>query len=272
MTTTLGASVAEARALFAAAGLPDSAIEARLLIGGLLGLSSTEVFVGGDRVLDGEELERIGKAVARRLKREPVHRILGAREFHGMDLKISRETLEPRPDTEVLVESLLPHVRQIVAARGAARLLDLGTGTGAIILALLKECPKASGIGSDISEDALETAAENAARLGLSDRFSAIHSRWFEKIGGAFRHNRVKSAVYKERCYPRTGTGSQGLRSPGRAGRRPRWAGRLSRNCRRCRRFPRTGRRDRRRDRVRSEGSRNRDLQLCRLHAGASSA
>ncbi len=183
---TLGAAVADARAQFAAAGLPDAAIEARLLLGGLLGLSSTEVFTGGDRVLTGDERALIEKAVARRLKREPVHRILGSREFHGMDLLISRETLEPRPDTEILVESLIPHVGQIVAAKGAARLLDLGTGTGAIILALLKESPDASGIGSDISEDALNTATRNAQRLGLETRFDAVRSRWFDAITGRF--------------------------------------------------------------------------------------
>jgi release factor glutamine methyltransferase len=183
---TLGAAVADARARFAAAGLPDAAIEARLLLGGLLGLSSTEVFTGGERVLAGEEIELIENAVARRLKREPVHRILGSREFHGMDLLISRETLEPRPDTEILVETMLAHVGQIVAARGAARLLDLGTGTGAIILALLKENPDATGIGSDISADALNTAMRNAERLGLAARFTAVESRWFDAISGRF--------------------------------------------------------------------------------------
>ncbi|MCC2612176.1 peptide chain release factor N(5)-glutamine methyltransferase [Neorhizobium sp. Rsf11] len=184
--TTLSAAVTEARNRFSEAGLPDAAIEARLLIGGLLKLTSTEVFTGGDRVLTEDELARISNAVERRLKREPVHRILGSREFHGVDLLISKETLEPRPDTEILVDSVLPYLRQIVAAKGAARLLDLGTGTGAIILALLKESPETQGIGSDISEDALKTAAENAARLGLSERFEAIRSDWFENISGRF--------------------------------------------------------------------------------------
>lgn len=184
--TTLGSIVADARTRFSDAGLPDAAMEARLLIGGLLKLSSNEVFTGGDRVLtDGEQAE-IEKAVARRLKREPVHRILGSREFHGMDLKLSSETLEPRPDTEILVESLLPYVGQIVAAKGSAKLLDLGTGTGAIMLALLKENPQAHGIGSDISRDALATAVENAGRLGLSERFAAVQSSWFAEITGCF--------------------------------------------------------------------------------------
>ena len=182
----LGAAVAQARARFVAAGLPDAAMEARILIGGLLGLSSTEVFSQGERRMTEAELLRIADAVERRLNREPVHRILGHREFFGMDLVLSKETLEPRPDTEILVETLLPRMRQIVAEKGSAHILDLGTGTGAILLALLKECPQAQGLGSDISEDALSTARLNARRLGLDDRFQAVCSRWFEKISGGF--------------------------------------------------------------------------------------
>lgn len=184
--TTLAAVVAEARARLAACGLPDAAIESRLLIGGLLGLTSTQVFTGGDRVLTQAETAFIEKAIDRRLKREPVHRILGEREFHGITLKLSKETLEPRPDTEILVDTLLPHVRQIVASKGEVGILDLGTGTGAVVLALLKECPQAKGLGADISEDALRTSRENAARLGLSDRFGAIRSDWFQAIEGRF--------------------------------------------------------------------------------------
>jgi release factor glutamine methyltransferase len=186
----LDAAVAEARARFSAAGLAptpaDAAIEARLLIGGLLGLSSTEVFTGGDRLLTEAETAKVAAAIERRLKREPVHRILGSREFHGIELLISKETLEPRPDTEVLVETIVPHVRQIVAAKGSARILDLGTGTGAIVLSLLKACPQLTGTGSDVSEDALQTAGRNAERLGLADRFQAVRSDWYDEIDGRF--------------------------------------------------------------------------------------
>lgn len=183
--TTLGEAVADARARFSAAGFADAAIEARILIGGLLELSSTEVFVGGDREIAAASLAKIEDAVARRLKREPVHRILGKREFHGLDFLISKETLEPRPDTEVLVDSILDEARQFVGERDI-RILDLGTGTGAIILALLDGLPSATGIGSDISVDALNTAAENARRLGLEQRFQAVQSHWFDKIDGSF--------------------------------------------------------------------------------------
>lgn len=184
--TTLGALVGEARARFAAAGLPDAAIEARILIGGLLGLTHTEVFTGADRAVSAAERADIENAIARRLKREPVHRILGVREFHGMPMRLSRGTLEPRSDTEVLVDAMLPYARQVAAAKGAVRILDLGTGTGAILLALLKECPEATGLGADISADALQTAQANAAALGLQDRFEAVRSDWFQNIGQRF--------------------------------------------------------------------------------------
>lgn len=183
-STTLGEAVATLRARLLEAGFADAAIEARLLIGGLLQLSNTQVFVGGDRVLRAAEIEKIEEAIARRLKHEPVHRILGRREFHGLELLISSETLEPRPDTEVLVDSLIGCAQ--APQRQDIRILDLGTGTGAIILALLDALPEATGVGSDISADALATAQENARRLGLSERFSAVNSHWFDRIEGRF--------------------------------------------------------------------------------------
>ncbi len=139
-----------------------------------------------DHPVTREESARIAAMVERRAGGEPVHRILGYREFHGLDLLLSKETLEPRPDTEVLVDTLLPALKKNVADKGSARILDLGTGTGAICLALLKECPEATGVGSDISADALETAAKNAARNGLASRFETMRSDWFKKISGRF--------------------------------------------------------------------------------------
>ena len=182
--TTLGAALAEARAKFAAAGLADAAIEARLLLGGLLGLSNTEMFVGTDRELADGDRALIDEAVARRLKREPVHRILGRREFHGSPFLLSRETLEPRPDTETLVDSVVEFAAGLT--RNDIRILDLGTGTGAIILSILKELPDATGVGSDISDDALRTAAENARLIGVEQRFEPVQSDWFGRLSGRF--------------------------------------------------------------------------------------
>ncbi len=120
--------VRAARSRLAEAGLADAAIETRMLIGGLLGLDATEMFTGGDRILSESEVAKIDAALERRLKREPVHRILGARDFHGLHLTLSPQTLEPRPDTEVLVEAVLPHAWRIAAGEGRVDILDLGVG------------------------------------------------------------------------------------------------------------------------------------------------
>ena len=190
MSTTAEASVASAlaaaRKRLQTAGIADPLLDARLLIAEVVGFSLTDFVMKPDRAVTPKERARIAAMIERRANGEPVHRILGHREFHGLDLLLSKETLEPRPDTEVLVDTLLPALKKAVSAKGGARILDMGTGTGAICLALLKECPEATGIGSDISADALETAARNAARNDLGARFEAIRSDWFEKISGRF--------------------------------------------------------------------------------------
>lgn len=195
MTSRLDAVVRNARARFEAAGLPDAAFESRLLIGGLLGISATDVFTGGDRVLSEAELSVIDRAVTRRLEREPVHRILGAREFHGLRLSLSAETLEPRDDTEILVETVLPHLRRMAERERPVRLLDLGVGTGAIGLALLKSCPDAVVLGTDISGNALATAARNAQMNDVAGRYETRLSDWFSAITERF-HMIVSNPPY----------------------------------------------------------------------------
>ncbi|MCA2370776.1 peptide chain release factor N(5)-glutamine methyltransferase [Agrobacterium genomosp. 3 str. CIP 111-78] len=183
---TVSAELAAARKRLQMAGVADPLLDARLLIGEVIAFSLTDFVMKPDRPITREEQARIAAMIERRAGGEPVHRILGHREFHGLDLLLSKETLEPRPDTEVLVDTLLPALKEAVSHKGSARILDLGTGTGAICLALLKECPDATGIGSDISTGALETAAKNASRNGLETRFEIMHSDWFEKISGSF--------------------------------------------------------------------------------------
>ena len=183
---TVSAELAAARKRLQAAGVADPLLDARLLIGEVIAFSLTDFVMKPDRPITREEQARIASMIERRAGGEPVYRILGHREFHGLDLLLSKETLEPRPDTEVLVDTLLPALRDAVSQKGSARILDLGTGTGAICLALLKECPDATGIGSDISTGALETAAKNASRNGLETRFEIMQSDWFEKISGSF--------------------------------------------------------------------------------------
>ena len=182
--TTLGAMMDEIRATLKAAGIEDPMAEARIVVGGLLGLARTDfVTKGGDFLALGDEA-RIREAIARRVRGEPPYRILGSRPFYGLEFKLSEGTLEPRPDTEILVDTVLA----MLAARRneKLRILDLGTGTGAICLALLSELPNASGIGTDLSPDALARAVENASLNGLADRFGTVESRWFDAVAGTY--------------------------------------------------------------------------------------
>jgi release factor glutamine methyltransferase len=140
----------------------------------------------GEKPVSPESVARVEAAVRRRLAREPVHRILGRREFYGLDLALSAGTLEPRPDTEILVDVILPHLKAMVMQGRKPKLVDLGTGTGAIALALLHECPEVEAVGIDISEDALKTAIDNAERNGLASRFATRAGPWFDKTAERF--------------------------------------------------------------------------------------
>lgn len=183
---TLGALLGMLRQRFSGAGLADAASDARHLLCGLLEITPTTLLVDPDRIVSAADAERIETAAARRLNREPVHRILGAREFFGLSLSLSPETLEPRPDTEMLVERALFHLGPVLKAKGKARIVDFGTGTGAIALAILSQYPDVEAVGVDISEDALLTAKGNAERLGLQARFSTHRGNWAEGLVGPF--------------------------------------------------------------------------------------
>ena len=167
--------------------IADAALDARLIVEHFTGTDRAQAISAPDQLVGQDVVAAVGQAVKRRISGEPVHRILGFREFYGLRLALSAETLEPRPDTETLVEALLPFVRETAAREGICRILDLGTGTGAIALALLAEVEEATATGVDISADALATARRNAEALGLGARFTAVQSDWFSKIFGSFR-------------------------------------------------------------------------------------
>ena len=184
--TTLGALLRDAQGRFSAAGLATPALDARMLVGGILGLEARDLIVGTDDDVEAGAAIKFEAAVCRRLDGEPVHRILGSRPFFGLELKLSPATLEPRPDTEILVEAVLPFVARRVEGRGTCMIADMGTGTGAIGLALLSLSPSARCLGVDISQEALLTAAANARLNGLSDRFDVLHSDWYDAMTGKF--------------------------------------------------------------------------------------
>jgi release factor glutamine methyltransferase len=183
---SVGDLVAALKQQFSDSGLPTPLQDARVLIGGLLDLDLTALVLHVDRPVSAKEKEQVLRAAERRCSGEPVHRILGRRSFFGLDIQLSAATLEPRPDTEILVETALPLGRKIDAETGQCRVLDLGTGSGAICLALIAGIEGAVGVATDISDAALRVANANAERLGLAGRFNVLESHWFDDVDGKF--------------------------------------------------------------------------------------
>lgn len=172
-------------ARFQSADIDSAELDARLLVGHALGLDLTGMVAAAKRTLAADESDRLEALARRRLAGEPVARILGMKEFWGLPLSLSPATLVPRPDTETVVELALDMLRENSARQGT-RIADLGTGTGAILLALLSELHGAVGTGTDISPEAVETARGNAARLGLADRASFIRCDYSAGLTGPF--------------------------------------------------------------------------------------
>lgn len=170
-----------ARAL-AAGGLDEAELDARVLVRQATGLDPALPGLASDRALGTEAAGLIESYAARRLAGEPVARILGRREFHGHDFVLNPACLVPRPDTETVVAAALERL----AGGGEVRVLDLGTGPGTILLALLAERPAARGLGLDRSAEALDAARSNAAALGLDGRVRFAESDWGAAADGRF--------------------------------------------------------------------------------------
>jgi release factor glutamine methyltransferase len=181
--TPIGAARRAVREALAAAGIPDADTDARLLLAWALGCDAAGLILAADRPLGVEAATTLDVLLARRLKREPMARLKGSREFWGLDLQLSAETLVPRPDTETLVEAVL-RARPDRAA--ALALLDIGTGSGALLLALLAEYPNAFGVGTDKSRVALATARTNLDRTGLAARAGLVACDWGSALKGGF--------------------------------------------------------------------------------------
>ena len=180
---TIGSALADAAAVLGRAGFDEPRRRSRRLVEAALGLSAAEVFSHPERPLDAVAQERIAAMLARMMAREPLTRVLGRREFWGLEFALSADTLDPRPETETVVEAVLarrPDRRQ------AYRIVDLGTGSGCLLLALLSEFPNATGIGVDVAPGAAATARRNAEALGLAARARFAVSDWGASITVGF--------------------------------------------------------------------------------------
>lgn len=174
-----GESVSAARKAIALAlkrgGVAEFTFEARILI---------EDLAGGEDRLDEAAAARLNRALTRRLAGEPLWRTLGAREFWGLSFALSQGTLEPRPDSETLIEAALIHLA--MRRHEPLRVLDLGTGTGCLLIAALREFPQATGLGIDLSADAVTTATGNAARNGVAGRAAFRQGHWVDGVAERF--------------------------------------------------------------------------------------
>lgn len=170
-------------ARFAQAGLDSPEREARALIKAALALTDTDLIVRNEVAVPEDEASRTLALATRRAAGEPLARLTGRREFWSLDFTLAPDTLVPRPETETLVEAAL---RGFPDRNAAMRVLDLGTGSGAILAAILSERPNAQGVGVDLSEGAARQARANLQRLGLGSRASIMVGRWAEALAGRF--------------------------------------------------------------------------------------
>jgi release factor glutamine methyltransferase len=169
-----------------AAGIEEPEADARLLLGHGLGLDHAGLVAAADRALSAEESAATAALATRRLAREPVARILGGKEFWGLALGLDATTLVPRPETETVVEAALAAIDGDRVRARVTRVADLGTGSGALLLALLSELPQARGIGTDASAGALAVARANARVLGLGPRTLFVRTDFGAALGGGF--------------------------------------------------------------------------------------
>ena len=172
-------------ARFKSGDIDSPELDARVLVGAALGLDLTGMIAAATRPVTAAEAARLEDFAGRRLKGEPVARILGSREFWGLPLQLSAATLVPRPDTETVVALALQMLRAGPDA-DRPRIADIGTGSGAILLALLSELPDAMGVGTDISAAALRTASANARNLGLARRAAFVACDYVSALSGPF--------------------------------------------------------------------------------------
>lgn len=174
------------RKLFRDRKLDNADLDARLLVEFFTSTTRKDEILNPDFQVGNDALQRLDKAIVERLNGKPVYRIIGKREFYGIEFHLSADTLEPRDDTEALVDLVLPEIRSIADRYGEAKIVDMGTGTGAIAIALLANVNGLKATAVDISDDALKTASLNAENARVADRFSSLKSDWFSGFSGKF--------------------------------------------------------------------------------------
>ena len=179
MSVTVAEALRAAAARLTEAGVPDAARDARRLMAEALRVSPDRLTLMASDGLTGEAGDRLEAMIVARSARHPVSRIFGRRAFWGRDFTVTPDVLDPRPETEILIERAL-------AGPAPRRFLDLGTGSGAILVTLLAEWPEARGIGTDMSDAALIVAAGNARRHGVEGRADFRRADWFDGTCGQF--------------------------------------------------------------------------------------
>jgi release factor glutamine methyltransferase len=170
----------------ASAGFQEAQREARLLIECATSLTPEQLLLDDTRTLTASEALTLSNALARRLAHEPLSRIKGERDFYGRTFRITPAVLDPRPDTETLIDLVLQWVDETGGRRRPLSIIDIGTGTGCILVTLLAELPRATGLGTDISPEALHVASANAERYGLAMRARFQQARSLDGIAGPF--------------------------------------------------------------------------------------
>lgn len=183
MSETLVSLWTDVRKRLEAAGVDTPVLDARLLLEAGAGVSRLEIVTDPRRVIDDAQVDAVNALTKRREAREPVSHILGRKHFWTLDLAVNANVLTPRPETEFVVEAAL---QETLPADAPHRILDLGAGSGAIILALLKDRRNATGLAVDISEKALEIVRANAEQLGVADRLEIRQGNWAEGLDERF--------------------------------------------------------------------------------------
>jgi release factor glutamine methyltransferase len=183
MTATVGTILEAAVRRLHAAGIDTARLDARLLLGDVLQVETAALVAHPERPLAGSEDERFRALIERRCRHQPVSQLLARREFWGLTFRVTADTLIPRPETETIVEQALAGIPD--RAR-ALRVLDVGTGTGCLLLALLHELPQATGLAIDRSPAALAVARANAEALGLAARAEFRLGNWTDGVAESF--------------------------------------------------------------------------------------